>query len=675
MSLHLSGVTIDVDTTAGPLKYSTRFGPGLNILSAPNSFGKSTLLQSIAYALGLEGMFSASRRAPVGPVLTTVSDFPDGSRGNVLQSSVTLDIENDRGELMRTQRFLVGNVETSLVRTWRAVSLEDLDSARQVDMFVRLPGAASRELGFHTELAAFLGWTLPVVPAFGGGEVSLYLEAIFPLFFVEQKSGWSGITPRLPTYLRIRDVLQRSVEFTLGLDALQRRRELAALKENESDIRRRWVQEVTRITSAATAEGFGFDTIDSSPVEPERRNPTLMFAEVNGHSVVLPNVIDDWDSRLIQLEAVTQVESAANRTVLSREELRDAEQTLRGMMARSHLTTERLQLLMADLDSLAARLAAVEADRQRALDLKRLRGLGSNLDTPLVAEDRCPTCSQLLDDRHAATGHVVTLDDTLLRLDAERTTLRSMRTAAEGRQVELEQSQVVLARNLSDSRQRVRLLRDELVGPGNAPSLVDLQERLRLRERLESARRVEAVAQVMDESLDRLAEELKDTRRRTMALEGQPQSDADRETVAHFQRAFTEQLANYGLRSLPPGEVTIDQDTFVPVNDGLELAFDLTLGISASDTIRTKWAYFVSLAEAALSSARGHHPGLLVLDEPRQQETDKVSVAALVRRLSRMASEGGQIIFATSEDPDDLDTFLAGLPYSQLNSNGSRLLM
>jgi hypothetical protein len=76
---------------------------------------------------------------------------------------------------------------------------------------VTLPFSGSRLL------EEFLGWSLPMVPGFPGEDIRLYLEVIFPLFYVEQKFGWSGVAPRVPTHFRIRDPLPRAVEYVLGL--------------------------------------------------------------------------------------------------------------------------------------------------------------------------------------------------------------------------------------------------------------------------------------------------------------------------------------------------------------------------------------------------------------------------------------------------------------------------
>jgi hypothetical protein len=672
--MRLVHVLINVETARGELQYATDFGPGLNVLSAPNSFGKSTLLQSIVYALGLEGMFSASRTVPVGPVLSTVADFPDGTRAPVLRSSITLEVANDRGGYLRTQRFVVGEGDNSLVRTWQAGSREGLDAAPQVDMFVRQPGAATRELGFHTELSRFLGWTLPTVAAFGGGEVPLYLEALFPLFVVEQKAGWSGITPRMPTYLRIRDVLPRSVEYILGLESLQRRRELFALRETETRIRRDWSEQGARLRGAAEGEGLRVELLDASPREPTERRRVLLSALVGDQWLPVEAARTAWSARLEVLTTVGPGSTADARTEQSRSDLAEAEQTVRQLAARRHVLDQRRDLIVADLESVTERLASVASDRQRAMDLMRLRRLGSTLEVGVVADDTCPTCAQRLDERHVATGHIASLDDTIAVLEAERQTLVAMQASASERNAELREAAANLTREQSVARQRVRILREELSGPGNAPSIVDLQERLELRDRVAAVSRVEDTAFAVDEDLDRLAGEFADTRRAILALEAQAQSDSDARAIDAFRRSFTAQLSEYGLRSLPPTEVTLDENTFVPINDGIELAFDLTMGMSASDTIRTKWAYFVGLADAASTAENGHHVGFLVLDEPRQQETDRVSVGALVRRLTQTTSRGTQVVFATSEDPEELREILAGIDFYEIQTPSNRLL-
>ena len=109
------------------------------------------------------------------------------------------------------------------------------------DFFVRRAHATTGEFGFHKLLTDFIGWSLPVVPVFNSGnDVPLYPEILFPFLAIEQKSGWSGVLPRIPTYLQVRDPLQRGVEFYLDLKLVERAREIQHLLDKESALRRQW---------------------------------------------------------------------------------------------------------------------------------------------------------------------------------------------------------------------------------------------------------------------------------------------------------------------------------------------------------------------------------------------------------------------------------------------------
>ncbi|MGW3143685.1 hypothetical protein ACWDG1_03160 [Streptomyces sp. NPDC001177] len=675
MTLKIADLEICSRTELGTLRYFATFREGLNVLAAPNSFGKSTLLQAVIYGLGLEGMFSASRKAPFGPALLSVADFPDGRRARVRESWVTVTVKNQDDRYLRSKRFILGEqADTSLVQTWQARSYEDLSSARQTDMFVRQPGAAARELGFHHELARFMKWDLPKVPGFNAAEVPLYLEAIFPLFYVEQKSGWSGVVPRMPTYLRIRDVLRRSVEFTLGLSTLQRLRAQAALKAEEEEIKTSWANAYRRAGEAATSVQGRISLLSEVPVTSARRQPMVIEALADGRWLPLETVLRSWRARLRELEASNLV-TAGSRTPESRAELESAEGQVRELGASLRLINERLALTRSDRDVLASRLAALEAERQRFADMRKLRTLGSELGISTVSRDTCPTCGQELDGREVATGVAAGLETSLAEVEAEKETLISVQNAASQSADLLESERRATEALLDDARQRVRVLRDELSGPSNMPSKAQVREQVRLNNAIDHSQRILDFIGQLDEVFEELSEKWQDVRDRLRDLGTSSMSPDDQQTLNNWQRSFRQQVTEYGLRSIPPTELSIDQETLVPVNDGMELAFDLSMAISASDMIRTKWAYYVSLFEASRESKNGHHADMLIFDEPRQHETDRGSLAAFVRRLSVGAAAGCQVIYATSEDPRELGEVLTGVPCHVLPAQGQHLLM
>lgn len=217
--LRIRHLLIAVNTDKGQFGRRQDFGDGLNVVRAENYAGKSILLQSIIYALGLEGMLAPTHDVPLPHAVTDYLDYA-GGRANVLDSMVSLEIENRAGKFLTVQRSIAGERHRHLVTVYegRAVTHKEALETRR-DYFVREAYAAVSERGFHRRLAEFLEWTIPVAPRFNDTDCPLYLETIFPLLYVEQKLGWGRIPARYPTWFGIRDVGRRTVEFLLGLDA------------------------------------------------------------------------------------------------------------------------------------------------------------------------------------------------------------------------------------------------------------------------------------------------------------------------------------------------------------------------------------------------------------------------------------------------------------------------
>ena len=86
---------------------------------------------------------------------------------------------------------------------------------------------------------------------------------------------------------------------------------------------------------------------------------------------------------------------------------------------------------------------------------------------------------------------------------------------------------------------------------------------------------------------------------------------------------------------------------------------------SASDAIRLKWAYQLSLLELA-DERKTNHPGLLIFDEPRQQSSSKVSFESLLKRASGSKGRKQQVIFSTSEDLETLRRITGTLDCSEV---------
>lgn len=673
MTFRFVSVRLNVKTLAHEAEYFTTFEPHLNVIEAQNSWGKSTLVQSLVYGLGLEGSFSASQLSPLGEAMNSVIDLHE-AREAVVESSVILTLRNDEGRFLRARRYARSlQYGSSLIQVWQADSENELDRASRADYFVRQGGGATHELGFHTLLENFLGWELPTVPGFNGEQIKLYLEVLLPLFYVEQKYGWSGLAPRIPTHYRIRSAYRRAAEFVLGLRSLERIKETDELKVALSTAQEGWRVETTELEQRIAEQGWRFgrptqelvssaDELDSLPIEVRRGDEW----------VPLERELTDWKQELDRLRSLP-IASAGERAELTRQELARAEKALVSASASLRAEQELLSALESDVATLKKRQQTLDLDRIRLIDIRKLSRLGSEISAHSLETNQCPTCEQNLDASRVSSGIVMDVDANLTLIDAERTTVSSLISSEERRRAHSSSVVEALAAQVYSTRQTVRTMKDELSGTSAAPSASAIRRQIELETRIRTAEASLAATYSLLASLAGRALSIQRLRDRLRLLQSGEADVEDGRTIGRFRREFTRALAAFGLRSLPPDEVTIGEESLLPEHDGFELTFDIHHGMSASDAIRTKWAYYVGLSRTCHSSERSQDFGFLIMDEPRQQEARLESVRALYTALADLGTHS-QIIVASSASSTELDGLLSGLAVNRITASTPRML-
>lgn len=672
MAFRFLNIELAVQTATRRSVHRVDFTSGLNVIQAPNSWGKSTLVQSLVYGLGLEGAFSTSHLSPLGEAMTSVIDL-NGQREAVVESSVTLTIESDQGIFLRTRRFAQSpTYEQDLIQTWAGTSDEELSTAERKDLYVRQSGAATHELGFHRLLEEFIGLDTPRVPGFNGDEIKLYLEVILPLFYIEQKYGWSGLAPRVPTHYRIRTPYRRAAEFALGLGTLERLKERDRLNTRLGVLNEEWSSGTDLLNRALRSQGWSLSrplatlaTSDSTIEE------LTVGVETDDAWIPATSQLAEMRAQLRALSALP-VSPASERTDLAKAELAVAERELSGSAGKYRVQSELVSNAAAEQHALISRRDELQIERETLLDVRKLERLGSELHSTSLGTAHCPTCAQSLDAGSVATGIVMDVAANLALLDAEKVTLVKLIESATVN-VEAAQYEAAATRQTIDGlRGRIRSLKDELSGPSAAPSVVQIEERLALADRLRSAETELANVHSQLEALRRRALDIVSVRDQLRALRGKDEDGEDGALVQRFRSLFSAALSRFGLRSLPVSEVTIGADSLLPEQGGFELTFDIQHGLSASDAIRTKWAHYVAMAQTTAQSPTGHPLGILILDEPRQQEAEFESVKALYSELARVA-ETTQVIVASSASDDEMTKLLDGLPVHLIRTAGTHM--
>lgn len=670
MSLRIRWLELRVVTKRGLFGTKLQFADGLVVLHAGNSMGKSTCMQAILYALGLEGMLTAKRTPPFPSAMTqTIADDDEQSHA-VLESSVLIEIENGRGDVLTIQRSVKSTTtKPDLVRTWLGPALTaPTKTYAQRDLYVHLEGAAKRPDGFHFVLTNFLGWRLPRVARHQQSPSPLYLECIFPLLLVEQKHGWAGIQSRMPTHYGIKEPGKRAIEFLLDLDQQRVEKLREDLDQRIAEIKSEWSVSTRACDTVARSVAGVVQGLPRAPVAdwPPAVPPQIMITTDDGVKA-LGDVLDSARTELkkVSEEEIPRVEQVAADLSAS---LDQAQRDVLNAETYASRLLEEAQTDEAQIEALDTRLEALAEDLRHHKDLVRLRKLGSDMDFA-AAKETCPTCGQHVDDNLVVQGETMSIDDNIVLLERQIATQRAMRADAE-RVMSFRTARLQAVRErLDELRASVRSHRRTLTSDGRAPSEAAIRARLQLEMKVKSLARAAEDADQAVERLTELAQKWREAHDARAAIPSGLSSDDGRK-LAGLERSVSGQLHEYGFRSFPANEIEISRTMYRPVHDGFDLAPGFEL--SASDMIRLIWAFLNGMLELSRTEST-NHPGLLILDEPRQHSTSPVSFATFLGRASGAKAAGQQVIVATSEEKVVLDKALLGTPH-QMHSIHGRIL-
>lgn len=659
MTLRLRHLRLRAFTQDGPYGADFPFEPGLNVIWADNTKGKSTSMQALLYVLGMEKMLSPSREVPVPHALTNYLLRDDESQLAVTNSFVELEIENGAGTVVTVRRPIKEpGVDTRLVTVWFGPMLSvPSASAASRQFFVRDPGAFQREDGFLHFLEDFIGWDMPVVRKYDGPEGKLPLETVFPLFWVEQKRGWSTIPAAIPTYMRVRDVQKRAVEFIMDLDVHKLELQRQRLKEKLDENARNWVaviDEMMRVTRRAGGTLSGLPsrpTIDTASLE--RWTVSLVQDD---NAVVVETILAALRARLAALAEAKIPEVGETADALTAE----LEALGKDIDARNQRRLEihkTRQLKDADIVSLERRIAQLREDLHKNQDVQRLQRYAGTAGD--LTPEQCPTCEQSLVDALISQDvleAVMPIEDNIEYVRSQLKMFGDILKREQGEQRRLEDLSAVVAGEIAQLYTRVRTIRTDLLGPSSAPSAAAVEERVRIEARIQDLEGLTASLGDTASRLHILSAEFVKLLKEGRLLPSDKMTAEDKDKLDALTGSVRELAQAFGFTTFAPKDLTIDEDSYRPQKEGYEIGFET----SASDAIRLKWAYQLGLLELARNYTT-NHPGMLLLDEPRQQSSSKVSFGQLLERAADHRGTGQQVIVSTSEDIDTLKPILARL--------------
>lgn len=664
MKLKINRLRIEILTEDGDYGTDIPFDSGLNVLRAENSSGKSTSIGSIIFALGLEGMLSSKHDVPLPYVMKDKLEYKKDVYTTVLKSSVYLEIENKKNEIITLKRDVKGGKDIHIITMYEGPFKKDLYNQSSKDYFVRQPGSAQRERGFHKRLVEFLGWELPGVTKYNGTLSTLYVECIFPLMIVEQKRGWASIQSNTPKQFSIKEVEKRAIEFILNLDSyaltLKREKIISDLNELKSEWKTK-TKEADNLSKRIKGKIVNLPSNIDNKVKLE--NVDIVVYK-DDEIVPLVQVLKAEIKELKKINEIDLQTVKENRDELILN-LNINEKEYYKYEQLSQETIQQYEFEQSYLDSINNRINATIIDLRKYKDIEKIQKLGSMNQMEFI-KGTCPTCHQDVDDTllpQYKNNNPMSIEENIKFLEEQKKTFDFAKINSQRKLEEIKLKIQNIRENLEIVRGRIRGIKSSLLAPDSHLNEDVIRERVVLNERIKFRQEILNEHELLMGNFEYMLDEFIQKNNELKSIPNDLLSREDKKKLRSLENLFREHVKDYRLSSIDSTSLYLSFDTYKPMHDG----FDLESNLSASDVIRTIWAYLISLIELEGTN----HLKLLILDEPKQHSADKVSFNRLLESYSKV--NNAQIIFATSEPEKDIKPIIENIKCNFINESERKM--
>ncbi|WP_146450078.1 ATP-binding protein [Vibrio kanaloae] len=633
---------IDAENYIGRFGFDHKFDSGLNIIYGDNSSGKSTILSCLYYCLGMEQLLGGNREKILDKSLRSTFTI-DTIDYKVVYSEAIIEIENKSGQKAIVKRVIKGRGHEN---TNSLVVKEYNDGKESTNTYyVRSTGDHDNENGFYNWLKNFTNIQLPTIYQTDGKKAkSLYLQNLMSCALVEQTKGWSDLFSQMP-YFGIKDPKTKVVEYLLDLKSLEDDIKKDILEQEKNELKKKWLSYIENFNLYMSRYSIQLDGITErykAKTTVNSVNRSDIYCILDGNSTKVKSVIKDLKKQLSDIlksdKKSSTDESTAEQTKLINE-IRSLNKQLREL---EHKKVTEKQKINEYNDLIEKNNTSIE----QISGIKKVNKIND-----LKVIEQCPTCNSKL-------GHEsrMNIDDSQIDFEKSMAFLKS--------QLDLYTSYVksstVLFEKLDNA---ISYYRIEIKNKNLQLNLLkkDITEKEVIsREKIH--KEISLTKSVSD--LESAITDFSDLKAKLIEIIGKiddidvglnnldinKQEDANQ--IANFSREFNRYLDDFEYSSNSIDSVKIKEDypskllPFIEIyNFGKANEMQpIRLSSSASDFVRSEWAYYFSL----MSCSR-RHPGFLVFDEPGQHAMKPSSMKSLI---SASINTNKQVILAISKSVD-----------------------
>ena len=637
--IRLESIDVKGVSDAGPFSGTLPLSPGLQVISAHNSYGKSLAATTIVWCFGAEPLLGQDNDPACFPLAAREEIEFEGRKAKVISSECSVQLAHSNGHRLRLSRDIKGDVKTV-----RAEETSPSGAIHRSKLNARFRSMQDEHGGLQRFLVEWIGWPRKQVSTFKGTSAEVYLENLVPLFYIEQQDGWTDLQARQVTRYAQQQIAQISVEYLLGAtDAVESRvtRQMALFRDAALRGKAHAISE--RVQALFLRHGWAVDWSGNGTVQ----NILTRWSAVTLKQALFRDTDVDFAKERMRLTVLAE----RQRKILTTDPFDaanvsapiEASQKVIDLKERRHQLNDELRNLRVQYRQANELVSSLEHRIRAASDVLRLKtsGVGrfETVECPTCHRDLTPESFSLSQQsQHTVEAHIEALkrDRALIGKNIQFLAARLGISQAEilNRDEELRDAE----QTLEAVNAAIGTVREQLVQA--AANLATTE------------RSVERVTQTVHE-LTALQEEVDAWRQEALETQpaGQSASDLDRRLCAFTKalRTYLLALGHSAVRSVNVEGVRLNED-YVPYMETRRLR---SLG-SASDKPRVVAAYSLALA-AASREVDGLHPGVVILDEPLQQNPDdphRDLFSEFLRKDRAQAGDFQTIIFTSLRDSE-----------------------
>ncbi|MGB5820339.1 MAG: hypothetical protein WBG90_12705 [Saonia sp.] len=610
------------------------FKDGLNIIYGPNSVGKTSIITGIIYGLGAEkglGVFKSIQN-PFKPEFYKMID------GKEIQTSyLLLEISNGE-ETVTIFRYIKGG-DINIAAVKNCISKEFFKT-EELEKFIVVGEGVFSDNGFQSFLFNFLGLPEVKLPTYDKKFSKLYFENILPLFFVEQRAGWSQIQARQVSRYGIKDIKKVAFEYLIGLDKFKVHQSEIKLKEIASelkDVEDELFKKEDNLLIIANAE-----KIDDIPIVSTRDiGKTSIYDYIN----YLKNKYK------IESKFINSLSSQNKEFEDSNIRIRD---NIKMFDFQYRKLSQRIESINTELSGYENYLERIKINKYKNKQLRKIKEFSADInikscpvcETKLtsVSEGECILCHSDL------TKTISTPEQNLSFLEDEERTFKKVIA-----QRVLDKRKMVEQR--TQIKEKIKTFETQLE---HQTTTYAGKEFAKLREKILEVDAIHKELQRYSrvslrwEELQPLRDKIKKLSAKFSKLKKQIEEHNQTKndikilnTIKSFIRSNVQELGLFKSNSSLINGIKIDaSDNYTPYLDN----FDIYNISSSSDNIRIILSYYLALLQTSIklkNNSAIKFPNLLILDEPKQQNLDNDSLIDCVNLIDNLAKSESQVILTT----------------------------